>query len=84
MAAVQTLRVAALQGLGIIQQPDVLLDADIRAGRLVEVLGDYILPTRPMHIVYLLDRRLTPKVKAFIDFVLQRLGGGGRGEAVSR
>jgi DNA-binding transcriptional LysR family regulator len=77
----EALRVAALQGLGIIQQPDALLDDDIRSGRLVEVLGDFILPTRPMHIVYLLDRRLTPKVKTFIDFVLKRLGGGGRGEA---
>jgi DNA-binding transcriptional LysR family regulator len=52
----------------------VLLAEDIRSGRLVRVLPDYELPTRPMHLVYLPDRRPTPKLRTFIDFVLARLG----------
>jgi DNA-binding transcriptional LysR family regulator len=70
----EALRVAALRGLGIIQQPSVLLAEDLRCGRLVRVLPEYSLPTRPMHLVYLPDRRPTPKLRTFIDFVLERLG----------
>ena len=70
----EALRVAALRGLGIIQQPSVLLADDLRSGRLVQVLPEYSLPTRPMHLVYLPDRRPTPKLRTFIDFVLARLG----------
>lgn len=72
----EALRVAALRGLGIIKQPLVLLADDIRSRRLVRVLPDYELPTRPMHLVYLPDRRPTPKLRTFIDFVLARLGPG--------
>ena len=70
----EALRVAALRGLGIIQQPLVLLEDDLRAGRLVRVLPAFDLPTRPIHLVYLPDRRPTPKLRTFIDFVLERLG----------
>src|SRR6185437_14006150 len=70
----EALRVAALRGLGIIQQPGVLLAEDLRCGRLIRVLPDYDLPTRPIHLIYLPDRRSTPKLRTFIDFVLERLG----------
>jgi DNA-binding transcriptional LysR family regulator len=48
--------------------------ADLRAGHLVRVLPDYDLPSLPMHLVYLPDRRPTPKLRTFIDFVLEHLG----------
>ena len=70
----ESLRVAARRGLGIIHQPDVLVDEDLRQGRLVRVLPDYDLPSLPIHLVYLPDRRPTPKLRTFIDFVLERLG----------
>jgi DNA-binding transcriptional LysR family regulator len=73
----EALRVAALRGLGIIQQPSVLLDDDLHSGRLVRVLPNYHLPARPMHLIYLPDRRPTPKLRTFIDFVLERLGPSG-------
>jgi DNA-binding transcriptional LysR family regulator len=38
----EALRLAALSGLGIIMQPEVLLADDLRAGRLVPVLSDYV------------------------------------------
>ena len=47
---------------------------DIEQGRLVRVLADYDLPALPIHLVYLPDRRPTPKLRTFIDFVLERLG----------
>lgn len=70
----QALRMAALGGLGIIMQPEVLLAEDLRVGRLQRVLPDYEAASRPMHVVYLPDRRLTPKLRSFIDFVAQRFG----------
>ena len=68
------LLVAARRGLGIIQGPSVLVDEDLRAGSVVRVMPDYDLPSLPMHLVYLPDRRPTPKLRTFIDFVLERLG----------
>ena len=72
----QAMRSAALNGLGIVMQPEILLAGDIAAGRLVRLLPGYELPCRPMHIVYLRDRRMTPKLRSFIDFVVERFGQG--------
>src|SRR5256884_2298089 len=50
------LRHAALRGLGLILQPEVLLAADMAAGRLVPVLQDCVPLPRPVHLVYLPDQ----------------------------
>lgn len=65
----QALRMAALEGLGIILQPCDLLRDDIASGRLVRVLPEYAPPSRPMHILFSPDRRPTPKLRSFVDFV---------------
>lgn len=65
----QALRMAALAGLGIILQPTELLGDDLASGRLVRVLPDYETPSHPMHVLFAPDRRLTPKMRSFIDFV---------------
>jgi DNA-binding transcriptional LysR family regulator len=70
----EALRMAARSGLGIILQPEVLLASDIEAGRLVRILRKYSLPSRPMHLVYLPDRRATPKLRTFIEFIARRFG----------
>ncbi len=66
----QALRTAAIEGLGIIMQPEILLTDDVTSGKLVRVLSDYQLPSRPTHIVYHADKKPTPKLKSFIDFVV--------------
>jgi DNA-binding transcriptional LysR family regulator len=43
-------------------------------GRLVEVLPGYTAPTRPLHILYAPDRRMTPKLRSFIDFAVLQFG----------
>lgn len=68
----QALRVAALNGLGIALQPAVLLEADVRAGRLVQLLPEYVLPARPMSVVYLPDRYRSPRLRSFVDFMVER------------
>ncbi|WP_201775754.1 LysR family transcriptional regulator [Chromobacterium subtsugae] len=66
----QALRTAALAGLGIVMQPEALLADDVAAGRLLRLLPDHPLPSRPMHLLYPTDRRPTPKLASFIDFML--------------
>ncbi|WP_394792006.1 LysR family transcriptional regulator [Rhodoferax sp.] len=68
----QALRVAALHGLGIVLQPAILLQADVQAGRLVQLFPSYTLPSRPMSVVYLPDRYRSPKLRSFVDFLVER------------
>ncbi|MEO6922128.1 MAG: LysR family transcriptional regulator [Collimonas sp.] len=68
------LRTAALQGIGIIMQPEALLRDDVAAGRLQCLLPCYALAHRPMHIVVASNRKMTPKLKSFIEFVVAHFG----------
>jgi DNA-binding transcriptional LysR family regulator len=67
----------ASNALGIMLQPLELVRAELAAGRLVQVLPEYTAPKRPMHILYAPDRRLTPKLRSFIDFALAAFGPDG-------
>jgi DNA-binding transcriptional LysR family regulator len=60
--------------MDIMLQPLELVRAELDAGRLVKVQPEYSAPTRPMHILYAPDRRLTPKLRSFIDFAVGRFG----------
>lgn len=66
------LRQAALAGVGIVMQPEVLLGDDIKEKRLVRILPAWQVPSRPLHVVYVRDRQMTPKLQCFIDFVAAR------------
>lgn len=66
----EALLAAALSGLGIIMQPYPLMSAEIAAGRLVRILPDYEVPRRPVHVLYAQDRRMTPRLRSFIDFCI--------------
>jgi DNA-binding transcriptional LysR family regulator len=46
-----------------------LVAEDIAEGRLQALLSNYKIQSRPRHIVWLENRRMTPKLRAFIDFV---------------
>ena len=68
----QALRVAALHGMGIVLQPAFLLETDVRAGRLVQLFPTHALPSRPLSVVYLPDRYRSPKLRSFVDFLVER------------
>lgn len=70
----QALRMAAIAGAGIIMQPELLISGDVASGDLVRLLPDYELPSRPMNVVYPPDRRPTPKLRSFIDFIVETFG----------
>ncbi|MDE2607408.1 MAG: LysR family transcriptional regulator [Burkholderiales bacterium] len=64
-------RAAALQHQGLIAQPTFLVGEDLRAGRLVEVLPKYRLPTLGIHAVYPSRKHLTPRVRRLVDFLAE-------------
>ena len=70
------LRRALLAGMGIAMLPGILVDADIEAGRLIEVLPDYAAPMRQINLLYLRDRQMSPKLRSFVEFVVERFGSG--------
>ncbi|MBD9504930.1 LysR family transcriptional regulator [Pseudomonas sp. PDM17] len=65
---------AAVAGLGVVQQPQELVGDALRSGTLVQLLPQYSVPTSPMHILYAPDRRLTPKLRSFLDFAIAAFG----------
>lgn len=69
----QALKQAALAGLGILFQAAELTQEDLKSGRLVRVLPKWR-STRPMHLLFAPDRRITPKLRSFIEFAAARFG----------
>ncbi|MFV3308411.1 LysR family transcriptional regulator [Pseudomonas sp. NY15181] len=68
---------AAVAGLGVVLQPLELVSDALRDGTLVALLPDYGVPTSPMNILYAPDRRLTPKLRSFLDFASAAFGRRG-------
>ncbi|KQX01341.1 LysR family transcriptional regulator [Massilia sp. Root418] len=67
-----TARAVALGGQGLIWQPTFLIGADLRAGRLVQVLPDYRMPDIDIQAVYPSRRHLSAKVRVMIDFLVEQ------------
>jgi DNA-binding transcriptional LysR family regulator len=65
------IRYAALAGAGIVLMRDELLAEDIAAGRLKVLLPDYKTQSRVRQILWLKNRKMTPKLRAFIDFIAE-------------
>lgn len=61
---------AVVDGVGLLQAPLHFVEADIAAGRLVPVLGDWERPPiEGLHVFYPSRRQMRPALKAFVDFV---------------
>ncbi|ARR55774.1 LysR family transcriptional regulator [Rhizorhabdus wittichii DC-6] len=63
---------AALNGIGIVWLPELYLRPYIKAGALIELLGEHRSDPMPVWAVYP-ARRQAAKVRAFIDYVKSRL-----------
>jgi DNA-binding transcriptional LysR family regulator len=70
------IRQAALAGLGIALLPTYLVGADLACGALEAVLTDCATSPLAIWAVYLRNRHLSPKVRAFIDFLLDHFHHG--------
>ncbi|MFZ2653147.1 MAG: LysR family transcriptional regulator [Burkholderiaceae bacterium] len=72
-----TLLFAAVAGIGATLLPDYLCRADLRAGRLAEVLPGWAPPPGIAHAVFPARRALVPAVRSLIDFLAENLTGVG-------
>ena len=62
------------QGFGFYQSPRRRFVADIEAGRLVEVLPDNPPTPTPISVLYPHSRQLSPRVRVFVDWLVEILG----------
>jgi DNA-binding transcriptional LysR family regulator len=70
----QALLSAAIAGIGVVVQTEALLAPALAAGQVVQLLPEWELPSRAMHIVRLPEARPSAKLRSFVDFVLAALG----------
>lgn len=68
------LRQAVLADMGIALLPRIVVEQDLADGALCHLLANYQLAERPLHLLYLGSRQDSPKLRSFIDFMLQRFG----------
>lgn len=68
------LKIAALRGLGFVNLPTFIVGSELQAGTLVTVLDKYIPQDATLSAVYPHSRHLSPKVRAFVDFLAERFG----------
>jgi DNA-binding transcriptional LysR family regulator len=68
------LREAALKGVGIVTLPSFIVGCDLQAGTLVALLTDYTPQDLAINAVYPHNRHLSPKVRAFVDFLVEHIG----------
>lgn len=66
-----------LLGLGLAQMPVFHVERALSEGRLERVMADYAVPTAPVSVLYPRNRQLSPRVRLFIDWVVQQFAGGG-------
>ena len=62
---------AAIRGVGIAAIPLVLCGEDLRAGRLVSLFPDWRVNRTEMRIVYPSNRYLAPRVRLFVDALVE-------------
>ena len=63
---------AAARGAGIAFEPAFIVGPEVRAGRLVRLLEDFVPPPLPIYAVYPSRRHLSAKVRLFVEFLAER------------
>jgi DNA-binding transcriptional LysR family regulator len=76
----ETLRIAALHGIGIFLAPGFLVAEDLAAGRLVPLLEGYNPIAFAINAIYPHRHHVTAKVRAFIDLAAERFRENGWGD----
>lgn len=70
-------------GLGLAQMPIFHIERDLATGRLVQVLPGFPLPPGPVSVLYPRNRQLSPRVRLFIDWIVQRFAISAGNEATA-
>lgn len=64
-----------LKGFGLIQPARYMVLPHLQSGQLIEVLPQWLPAPMPISVVYPHNRHLSPKVRAFTDWVAELFGG---------
>jgi DNA-binding transcriptional LysR family regulator len=75
------LRAAALQGVGVVQLPTMMVRKDLLEGRLVDALPRWVPRSGIVHALFPSRRGLLPSVRALIDFLATEFAALGGAEA---
>ena len=67
------LRLAALDGAGIIWQPHFIVGEDVKNGRLIELMSDFAGPELGVYALYPSRKHLSAKVRTFVDYLVERM-----------
>ncbi len=68
----ESFRDGVLLGLGIAQMPLFHIERDLATGRLVEILPEFPPLPGAVSVLYPTSRQLSPRVRLFIDWIVQR------------
>lgn len=68
---------ATLDGLGLSHLPVYVAERYIRDGALIPVLTSFMMPFGALSLVWQSNRQLSPKVRAFVDFVIETFASRG-------
>jgi DNA-binding transcriptional LysR family regulator len=71
----EALREALLQGAGVGRIPTFIVGPDIQSGKLIQLLTEYTIPMKTLFAVFPERRHMPAKVRVFVDFLLDSLGG---------
>jgi DNA-binding transcriptional LysR family regulator len=64
-----SLRVAAINGSGLIQLPSYMIGLDIQAGKLKPVLEKYEPKPTPINLIYAHRKHMSLKIRSFVDYM---------------
>lgn len=68
-----TIREAVLDGVGIAALPEMMCGNALRAGQLQAVMPGWTLPTPLLYAVFVSRQGMAPAVRAFVDFLVEKL-----------
>lgn len=71
--AVDPLVELAVEGLGVACLPPFAIRDEIADGRLVSILEEWVTENDQFHVLWPASRHITPKLRAFIDFMAEHL-----------
>ncbi|MGR5076161.1 LysR family transcriptional regulator [Photobacterium swingsii] len=66
------LKLAAMKAIGVLLQPRLQVEDEIKQGLLTEVLADFTPKPKPIHLVYR-SKQLSLKNRTLVDFIIERL-----------
>ena len=64
------LKQAALAGLGIMLTPEIFVEEEIQAGKLITLLPEWNVERQALYAIYPYHKEQSIKVRAFIDFLI--------------